>query len=376
MRCLAALAAVAACTDAGPGPNAVTVTVVGAPSVIAYRNFDGPWLQPDAGTQDGDFVLHVTDAYTLVLACSDASGFDTVVRSRTFGDGDTDFIYCDGHATALPDSAQVTGQMLQAGTVSMYDIQQSISAPWTFSLAVPAGTRDLAAYANGKVLLRRDLPIVDGAQLEPVDVERDGLAVVPVPLVLDNIAPGDFVTSEMDLYGANNLAWGPNVEGTTAQAIPTALLRDTDQQDLFVTATSMDGQFARTVDTWFDGSQSRFALMPTLGGVTLAGDTARWGSLPQHTAVSLDLVVQTDTTFSAERISATQAWLDETGASDLAEPELPPELPRELTIDPASPHATSFTARDDSTAIAYETTINDQAAAARQLSGASRRIVP
>jgi hypothetical protein len=373
MRSLVVL--VAACTSAGPGPNAVTVTVVGEPTVIAYRNFDGPWLQPDAGEQPGDFVLHVTDAYTLVLTCSDATGFDTVVRSRTFDDGDTDFIYCDGHATALPDSTTVTGQMMQAGTVSMYDIQQSITAPWNFQLAVPAGTRDLAAYSNGKVMLRRDLAIGDGAQLAPVDVDRDGLAVVPVPLVLDNIAPGDFVTSEMDLYGANNLAWGPNVEGTIAQAIPPALLRDSDQQDLVVTATSIDGQYARTVDTWFTG-QSRFQLMPMLTGVTLADATARWGALPQHTAVSLDLIVQTDTTYSAERISATQAWLDETGASELAEPELPPKLPRELTIDPASPHATSFTARDDSTAIAYETTINDAAAAARQVTGARRRIVP
>jgi hypothetical protein len=377
MRCLAvALAVAAACTSSGPGPNAVTVTVVGEPSVIVYRNFDGPWLMPGAGDQPGDFVLHVTDAYTLVLTCSDATGFDTVVRSRTFDDGDTDFIYCDGHATALPDSATVTGQMQQAGTVSMYDIQQSLTAPWNFQLAVPAGTRDLSAYSGDKVMLRRDLAISDGAQLAPVDVDRDGLAVVPVQLVLDNIAPGDFVTSEMDLYGANNLAWGPNVEGTIAQAIPTALLRDSDQQDLVVTATSQDGQFARTVDTWFDGTQSRFQLMPTLAGVTLAGATARWGALPSHTAVSLDLIVETTTTYSAERISATQAWLDETGASELAEPELPPKLPRELTIDPASQHATSFTARDDSTAIAYETTINDAAAAARQLTSARRRMVP
>ncbi len=353
--CLAAACA-AACTDTGPGPNPVTVTVVGEPAMIAYRNFEGPWLVPDAGAQPGDYVLHVTDAYRLALTCSDATGFDTVVRSATFGDADTMFVYCDGHSTALDGSAHVTGDMLQAGTVSMYDFQQSTSAPWSFQLAVPPGTRDLVAYGNGKALIRRDLAITDGVALAPIDVDRDGSALEPVALALDGVQPGDSLTTELDLYGANNLAFGPTVEGATAQALPAALLRPTDQLDLFITATSQDGRFTRTVDTWFTGTETRFQLMPTLDGASIAGATATWSALPPHTAVALELVAGTQTTWSAERIFATQAWLDETGTTELALPaDMPERFQQAWTIDPGAPHTASFSARDDSTSIAYET---------------------
>ena len=358
--------AAAACGETGPGPYSIQVTVVGSPSMISYRDAGGAWRDATDTDGAGDYTLKVHGAYTLALTCSDMTGFDTVVQSRTVGDGDSIFIYCDGHATALPTSHVVTGQMMQPGSVSMYDFQQSATAPWSFALSVPPGATELVAIGNGKALIERDLQTEGQLPLLPIDIDRAGTPLQPTTLALDGVMPQEQLTTEVDLYGADNLAFGPVVEGATAQVLPSSLLANTDQLDLYVTTTTADNQFTRTVDTWFDGSQTELSLMPTLSGVTISGATATWSTLPPHTSVSLDLVSETATTYSAERISASQAWLDETGTTELALPaDMPKRFQQAWTIDPSATHDASFTARDDSTDIAYESTVNVLSSAPR-----------
>ncbi len=364
--------AAAACGRTGPGPYSIQVTVVGAPAMIAYRDSGGVWRDAGAGELPGNYVLDVHGAYTLALTCSDMTGFDTVVQSRTVDDGDSLFVYCDGHSTALPSSNHITGQMLQPGSVSMYDFQQSLTAPWSFSLAVPPNASELVAIGNGKALIERDLQAPGQLPLLPIDIDRAGTPLQSVPLALDGMIGQESITTEVDLYGPDNVAFGPVVEGTTAQALPSSLLASNDLLDLYITTTTADGRFSRAVDSWFDGPQTQFTLMPTLDGVTIDGATATWSALPPHTAVSLDLVTQSATTYSAERISATQAWLDATGTTELA---LPTDMPRRFqqawTIDPSSVHDASFTAVDDSTDVAYSSTVNVASSMARA-AGSSR----
>src|SRR6267154_117938 len=118
MRRHLACLAVAACSSSpspGPGPNPVAVTVVGSPALLAVRDGGGDWREI-SGT-DGNYTLGVDYDYALLVTCTDASGFDTVLRARTTDDGDQ-FIYCDGHATSFADSVAVTGTMQQPGVVS------------------------------------------------------------------------------------------------------------------------------------------------------------------------------------------------------------------------------------------------------------------
>jgi hypothetical protein len=348
--------ALAACSSTGPGPNAVALTVVGSPALIAYRDGGGDFLTPAKTSSEGGYQLGVTYDYELYVTCSDAAGFDTVIRARTTDDGDQ-FIYCDGHATALPASVAVTGQMAQPGIVSAYDIAQSATGPWAFTLAVPAGTRDLVATSGDSVAIRRDLAITTDTELPALDVAAEGARLVPVQLAV-NIASGDQLTSEIDLYSANNIAWGPTVEGATAQTIPASLLRADDEVDIYLEDWTPPGAGAvgyfRTLDAVYDSSTASFELMPLLtqvffdntGGVT-------WGDLPEHTGVSLTLFANG----SSQHVSASQTWLANHGTSTLgldAFGPLPAHFQPTWRIDLTQPYSQLFEALDDGASTGIE----------------------
>ena len=338
--------ALAACSSPGAGPNAVALTVVGSPALIQYRDGGGDFMTPAKTSSDGGYQLNVGYDYTLYVTCSDAAGFDTVIRARTTDDGDQ-FIYCDGHATALPASVAVTGQMAQPGVVSAYDIQQSSTGPWAFTLAVPAGTRDLVASDADSVAIRRDLQITGDTELPALDVTAEGARLVPVPLAV-NIESTDQLTSEIDLYSANNIAWGPTVEGATAQTIPASLLRADDEVDIYLEDWAPSTGSFRTLDAIYDGSTASFELMPALGGVAFDGaGGVTWGALPDHTGVQLTLFANG----SAQHVSASQTWLDQHGdhttlGLDAFGP-LPARFQPTWRIDLTQPYSQLFEALDD-----------------------------
>lgn len=142
MRLLACVAAAAAaCTGSTSGTTTFTLTVNATPTLIAYRDGAGPWREPDPGTYAGDYVMHVSADYEVLVVCSDGTGFLSELRRRTVDDADSDLMYCDGHSYALPGSVAVNGRMLQAGMVAMGDYASSPTAPWDYALAVvPAPT--------------------------------------------------------------------------------------------------------------------------------------------------------------------------------------------------------------------------------------------
>jgi hypothetical protein len=354
--CLACLA-VAACSSHSPpggGANPVALTVVGSPALVAVRDGGGDWREV-SGT-DGNLSFGVDYDYTLLVTCTDQTGFDTVLRARTTDDGDQ-FIYCDGHATAFADSVPVTGTMQQAGTVSLYDIQQSTTAPWNFTLAVPPGTGDLVAVDSSKAMIRRDLAIAGPMQIPPIDVERDGTPLVPVALALDGIQPGEQLTTEIDLYSRNSIAWGPTVEGATAQMLPSSLLRPDDDVDLYLEAWG--APYFRTIDTTFDGTVTRFQMMAPISGVEFTPDGgASWSQLPPHTAVALELTAGN----SAQRVSASESWLSVNGETTLGLDSfgaLPARFQNAWRLDLSQPYERTFSAVDDATPIATSSGISE-----------------
>jgi hypothetical protein len=360
--------------------STVMISIAGTPSLVMYRDGAGPWRDLGAGVA-GDYDLHVADAYTLVVACSDATGFDTVVRARTIDDGDHDYIYCAGHGLAAPNAVQVTGRMLQAGTVSAGDVASSTTAPWDFALEIAPGVRDVMAVGNGKVAIGRGLSIDGPTQLTLIDLDANGTPLAPVPLALANLSGsnGEAITTEIDLYGANDVAFGPSVPGTIAQTIPTQLLVDTDNVDLFVDVVNPAASTERTADTWFTGVETSLQLMPEISGVTYttAGGSlqASWSTLPPYTS----LAVAAEQGANRQEYSASQTYLDRAAATQLELAfELPPRFQPAWLVDLSQPYVRAFTATDGSTGIVYTTTIREPVGnvAARQVSGARRRILP
>lgn len=359
------LLVVAACSPA-LGSNPIGVAVIGTPTLVAYRDGAGAWRAPDA-----DGTLHVTDDYQLVVVCTDAAGFDTVVHARTAGDGD-DVIYCDGHGFAGTGGVQITGHMVQAGTVGMYDTASSTVAPWDFTLEVPAGAYDLAAVGAGNIAIRRDISAAASAQLADLDLSREGAALVPTALVLDGAQPGDAITTEVDLYTPNNVAFGPIHNGATAQTIPASLLAPTDQVDLYVEDATLTTR--RTADTWFTGTETHLALMPILDGIRFgAADAVTPGTLPPYTELELDLVAQTPTTYSAQRFAASRSWLAATGATELAFPALDaPRFQAAWTIDRTRPYTRALVVSDGSSGTVYSTAVVDNVNSSARVAGSFR----
>jgi hypothetical protein len=363
MRRYLACLAVAACSSSShePGPNPVAVTVVGSPTLIAVRDGGGDWRE--VGGTDGNYTLGVDYDYQLLVTCTDTTGFDTALRARTTDDGDQ-FIYCDGHATAFADSVAVTGTMQQPGVASLYDIQESATGPWSFTLAVPPGQGDLVAVGNGKVAITRDLAIAGAMQLPPIDVDRDGTPLVPVALALDGVQSADQLTSEIDLYSRNSIAWGPTVEGATAQMLPASLLRPDDEVDLYLEAWG--APYFRSLDATFDGTQTRFQLMPLVGDIQFdASGGATWAQLPQHTEVSVLLTAGN----SAQRVSASETWLAANGNTTLgldALGALPPRFQQAWRLDLSQPYSRLFEAIDDSTPVVTSSGISEDVSASLQ----------
>ena len=361
-------------------PNTVTTTILGAPTLVMYRDGQGAWRDAGSG-ESGDYALHITDSYQLVVVCADATGFDTIVRARTVDDGDSDYLYCAGHGLAAPDAVQVTGRMLQAGTISAGDVASSTTAPWDFALEIEPGVRDVMAVGDGRVAIGRDLSITQPTRLTLVDVDANGTPLVPVQLQLDNLAGNETITTEVDLYGANDVAFGPAVPGTIAQTLPPSVLVDSDNVDLFVDITTATTE--RTADTWFTGVETALAVMPTIGGITYATDggslQAAWGTLP-FTVTALGIAVVQGA--NRQEYSASQTYLDRnpTLQLDLAFAP-PPKFQSTWLVDLTQPYVRSFTATDGSSGIVYTTTVSESVGGAalvapNHASGARRRIFP
>jgi hypothetical protein len=367
MRRALLLAAIASCSSSSSSkPRDVSTFVWGAPTLIAYRDGSGAWQTPPRDAA-GNYHLSVTGDYQLVVVCSDATGFATKLRERTADDGTTDFVWCMNHGDPFATVA-VTGHMVQAGFVSMYDYASSTTGPWDFTLQVTPGTHDLGATGNGKLALRRGLGITVAKALAPIDVDAEGTALRPTPLSIAGLDPNMTVTTEADLYTLNDIVTAPAFPGSTAQLPDPSLIVTSDQLDLYITAT--DPGSIRTADTWFLGNTS-FTMLPALTDITFASDAsglvhAAWQYLPAQDELALALVA-TGTNFTdTQEVSATPAYLAATGASDLvfAFDQPLPRFQQAWTIDVTKPYTRTFSARADGDVVyttAYREGVNGAA---------------
>ncbi len=346
-------------SPASPAPSStvVTVSVLGVPSLVAVRDGDGAWTDVVANVY-GDYAFEVHDLYLVAIVCSDASGFDTIVRAQTPGDGDPDLLYCNGHALVPANAVDLTGHMLQSGSVSAGDSQTSTTAPWDFRLGVAPGSHDVVALGNGKIEIERGVAVTGATALAPIDVDASGTPLVAVPLTVADVHADDTVTTEVDLYTASDFHFGPAIAGTTAEAPDASLLVDSDSVDFYVDVTTATTE--RTADTYYTGSETTLPLMPVLSGITYTTANgslqAHWGSLPPYTALGLAVSQGA----SMQEYTATKAYLDATGAAllDLAF-DPPPDFRPEWKVNLAQPYARAFTATNDATDVTLTTSTSE-----------------
>ncbi|MEO6773338.1 MAG: hypothetical protein ABI467_09965 [Kofleriaceae bacterium] len=312
--------------DAPPqqgGPNVVDLQVSGDPDLIEYRDGSGPWIVPVLAGQA--YELHVTDAYQVVLACSStgvAGNEDSEQLDATFGDGAHQFMFCQsGGTTTPPATLAVTGQMQQAGKVMFGGVTKSgTTSPWSFSLAVAMGPHDLVAFDATKMQITRDIAVDAAVALPAVDVGANGTAYTNATLSLTGLATGETVQSESLLFTDNDYAQLSQTTDTSVVLAPAALLGQHDFTELDAKVTNMAAGTFRSV--WaYDNTTTAFTLPPVLSGVTFGTAvpiTAQWGTLPDVSTVVLEADAFTNTNFTVQRVTATQAWLTKAGATSLA----------------------------------------------------------
>ncbi|MEO8843507.1 MAG: hypothetical protein ABI591_19410 [Kofleriaceae bacterium] len=303
------------------GPNLVKLDFYGTPDLIEYRDGTGPWVVPTQSNQE--YLLHVTDDYQVVVACSFsglAGNTDSEQLDATYGDGAEQFMSCQSGGTTDATFA-VTGQMLLPGSVDMQDTATGATSPWSFSLNVSAGTHDLIAVGATKMLIRRNLSFTAATAVADLDVATAGTVFPTTTATVVGAGPGDTSELRSEWFTGNDVAMLSDTTDLTLIQPPNSLIAANDEPELELEVTNMAHTVTRSIFVVGPSPGTTFTLPPVLTGVTFgatAAATAMWGTLPAYTTVNVIAFGGSATAFLEQNVSATKAWLDKTGATSLA----------------------------------------------------------
>ncbi len=308
--------------DAGP-PQPRTINIesyASTPTFVAYRAGSGAWMTPTTTAQG--YSILATDDYVFVAVCTSTDGsLDEVELAATVSDGSTNYIGCTSDDAAGSGGATVaiTGTMNQVGNVQMADEASSATAPWSFSLNVPPNTtQDLVAIGTTSMLMRRNIAVTATAtQPQPtIDLSTDGTALLNQTISVTGTPADDTAQTSVFLYTANSGAQiSTGTSMTSVVLVPSALLQTGDEETVDVYASDMTTFQESEVS---DPTVTQFAMLPRLQGVTFAGTTSSWTTLPQANAIYSDRYYSSGTVTKAASVQMSPTWLAATTATSVA----------------------------------------------------------
>jgi hypothetical protein len=371
----------AACGSSSPTSTdapttAVTYRVQGAtPKLFVYRDGDGSWRAPQPASTAGDYTLAVTDAFQAVVVCADSSGFDVMELAQTAGEVTLQYVYCTrGSTVNVPSPVTVTGEMAQAGEVDM-DSQATSSTPnWTFSLEVTPGPHELIAFDDDHLAIRRDQMIAATSSVPAIDVVQQGMPIARVPVTISGVEADETTDLVDTIYLAHDTAILGSPDDVARTVPPSALQRDEHQYVLFDATTETT---FRDAEVSFTGTQTSFALMPRLSGVTLdpTGGTvaASWGTLPPYDSVDIFTAQSLDSTYSSIDVTLSAGWIAKTGATRASFDAMPPGFDPSWKLDFTKQYEPGFYAYSRVGDIDYSTSVQQIVnATARTVSSPAR----
>jgi hypothetical protein len=303
-----------------PPPVTVHVTSAQAPVLVAFRDgFDARWQLATPGIAV-DVTVH--RAYTVAVVCQEPDAWRTWQFS-----GYAQFLndtLVTTPCAAPPARHKVTGRVARAGAVTFADASaQSTVDDWSFELSVPAGTYDLIATTeNGatqvdhRIAVRRGIVVTgDLALAGTVDVDTEGVALVPVALVPDAPLPaesGESLRAVVALQTTHSPVPAPVSEGLAASALvaPQALLIADDVQTAALEAVEVDAKTgsvaARGLRRSFRiGDATTFALPSGIAEAVWRVDASQPSVALPELPPKVDLLQVTATGTSGDGKSAT-----------------------------------------------------------------------
>lgn len=313
----------------GCGDNSPTIyelTTPFTPVFVTYRVDGHRWEIPSSHVnEDGTntYDLSVSGPFLVVVTCTrDAGGFFTQELHAAPSEINlfNDWLYpCP--AFTEPATAQVAGQMDEAGSIAIGSAAQSSAAAgsWSFQLAAPLGINDLVATTTGRILVQHGLDVQGETQLPPIDLSMHGDPMDYWDPELHGVLPNELVatnTSLLTVHDAEILLAQRGVDVPSTQRVA----GDTEWMTIWVHSSSGD----RYVNGRFAGAPRRdFDLMPPLSGVTFSPTTtsASWDVLPDGYEWA-EVIASDGTNF--ESLTAGAAWIDQASTKALDfEPDVP-----------------------------------------------------
>jgi hypothetical protein len=273
----------AACSD---DPASITISTMRAPEAIAFRDgLDGAWQVPTP-TSTGEYEIVVNGPYMVSVVCSVRYVFPTTLQIARTPDDPREL---DLECAEIPeDTADVTANVVQPGTIGLGDSYVFSDTPdWDLTMSSPAGTFDLIGVSEDRIMLRRDLAVTSGAvDLGTIDIDTEGVPLVPTALTVSNAATGEMIEAVVLVSTPRN-ASGYVHQGSPASAkiAPTSFLSADVRQTVKVVGWQDDG--SRSVRRDFRaGDATAFTLPEPLGKTqceTTSGEfVATWSTLPEH----------------------------------------------------------------------------------------------
>jgi hypothetical protein len=351
--CVAAVAILCACGEDSPG----TVELCAYRAAFAaYRDGNGPWqtVAPDAR---GVHVLRVTDDFEYVLVRVYTGNFNRIWTYTTRSTLDDWLAMQHGSATSCEDPDEprvsVSGQLAQAGDVTMDNRSIGLAAAGPFTLSVGRGVHDLVATSGnriadgGKIVIRRDQAIEAATMVPLIDIDAEGSDFVGVPITVSGASAAPLSTTVYLVDTRNgDVAFVSERTGTAAGVVPADLLGASSQQwlSLFAGAQSADIRYA--------GSPPSVELLPPLTGITFSrgdGVSATWGTLPSSSFsyVQLSLSGSAAAAPLVQYTFSTRGWIAKHGTTSLAFDSSVPGFDPAWRLDNTQPFDATFSLVED-----------------------------
>lgn len=222
--------------------------------------------------------------------------------------------------------------MAQAGSVSIGGVAKfGTTSPWSFDIGVRPDTYDLiASDDNGtgsatRVAIRRSLEVFERVDIDPLDLDVEGVALVNLPLTLGNASADESINTSVVLSTNKTDAFMFSGSGLGARVAPQSILVETDRQEVNVSAaTSFTSRVVSAFSETLDNDP--LALPPRLEGISFGADeeliSVSWTELP---IAEFDFAMLTASSIDHSVIlTATRRWVETTNASFLSlEPDIP-----------------------------------------------------
>lgn len=315
----------------------VTVELSEPPTAIAYRDERaGTWRAP-AQVTPRRFELAVSGPYRLTVICDEPEAATVRVHqlARTPEDGRSLALACNTN----PSPYQIRGTIAQAARVSLGEARVFPDAGETFEIGAARGRQTLVAITDTAVAVRRNLVVKHDRTIAPIDVAREGAALVPTVFTasnLDGTETGATAVIFADIGGTSAFVFAG--DPTAARVVPSSLLHPRDDQ--WVTLAIHDPISGRTVTRRYrTGDSTTFPLpLDRLGPVVFDDFAVTWSTLPAYENIELLFAAFSFETFVdvQHRLDLSPRFVDATGATGAALDLDVPGMRPEWLIDPDS----------------------------------------